>query len=61
MFQNPETLWIEILVLVLVAAFLAAVIGRWAYKKKHHMPTGECSCCRSGKNRLVKQYHKAYR
>lgn len=60
MFQNPETLWIEILVITLVIAFLGFVIGRHIYRKAHHLPTGECECCHSSTNDLVKKYHKAY-
>jgi len=61
MFNNPQTLWIEILVIVLVVAFLAFVIGRYIYRKAHHLPTGECECCHSHKSNLVKQYNKAYK
>ena len=60
MFSNPQTLWIEILVVVSVVAFLCFVIGVYIYKKIHHIPTGDCAMCMSKKNSLLKQYHKAY-
>ena len=60
MFNNPQTLWIEILVIALVVAFLVFVIARYIYKKIHHLPTGECECCHSHKSNLVKDYHKKY-
>ncbi len=60
MFNNPNTLWIEILVIAVVVAFLAFVIGRYIYKKVHHLPTGECECCHSSNKNLVKEYHKKY-
>ena len=60
MFSNPNTLWIEILVIALVVAFLAFVISRYIYKKVHHLPTGKCECCHSHKSNLVKDYHKKY-
>ena len=61
MFSNPETIWIEILVLITVALFLAWILGSYIYKKLHHIPTGECACCAQGKkNKLLKQYHKKY-
>lgn len=59
MFQNPNTLWIEILVITIVISFLGFIIGRHIYKKKHHLPTGECECCHPSKNKLVKDYYKA--
>lgn len=63
MFQNPNTLWIEIIVLILVAAFLLFLIGRYIYRKRHNLPTGECACCASSKkgNSLVKNYKKKYK
>ena len=58
MFENPNTIWIEIIVLVLVLAFLGTVIGTYIYKKIHHLPTGECACCHKSKDQLLKEYHK---
>ena len=58
MFSNPETLWIEILVLVLVIAFLGTLLGIYIYKKIHHLPTGECACCHKSKKQLLKEYKK---
>lgn len=34
MFNNPQTLWIEILVVALVVTFLAVVLGRYIYIRK---------------------------
>lgn len=58
MFNNPETLWIEILVIAIIVLFLGFVIGRYIYKKVHHLPTGECECCHKGTKQLLKEYHK---
>ena len=60
MFTNAQTLWIEILAIVLVAAFLIAVLARYIYKKINHLPTGECACCHKSKKQLLKEYHKKY-
>ena len=62
MFQNPSTLWIEILVIVLIIAFLSFLVIRYIYRKKKGLPTGECACCASTKkgNKLVKSYNKKY-
>ena len=58
MFNNPETLWIEILVIILTLLFLGFIVGRHIYKKIHHMPTGECECCHKTSKQLLKEYHK---
>ena len=60
MFTNPNTLWIEILVVIAVIAFLATLIGVYIYKKAHHLPTGDCACCHKSKEQLLKEYHKYY-
>jgi len=57
MFTNPNTIWIEILVIALVIAFLGFVLGRYIYKKAHHLPTGECECCHKSTEQLLKEYH----
>lgn len=53
-----NTLWIEILVIILAVSFVLAVLGRYIYKKIHHLPTGECECCHKGTKELLKEYHK---
>ena len=58
MFQNSDTLWIEIIVVVLVVAFLLFLLGRHFYRKHKGLPTGECACCANKGKNLVKQYHK---
>lgn len=60
MFQSPEWIWLEILVIVLIIGFFAAIIGVHIYKKVHHMPTGDCACCHKSKEKMLKEYHKTY-
>ncbi len=56
MFESPEWLWLEILVIVSVIGFFVALISVYAYKKAHHIPTGDCACCHKSKKRLLKEY-----
>lgn len=60
MFENPNTLWLEILVLAFVAVFLLGMLGIYVYKKSKGLPTGDCACCSHSKSNLVKKYHKFY-
>ena len=60
MFQNTSTIWIEIIALFLIGIFLITIFGLYVYKKVHHLPIGECSCCHMSSKQLVKKYHKAY-
>lgn len=59
MFTNPNTLWIEILVVALTVAFLATIIGVYIYRKAKGLPTGECACCHKGTKKLLNEYHKS--
>ena len=61
MFTNPQTLWIEILVIALTILFLGFVFGRYIYKKVKHLPTGECEMCHKNKKQMLKEYHKLYK
>ena len=58
MFTNPNTIWIEILVLIAIIAFIGTLIGIYAYKKANHLPTGECACCHKSTKKMLKEYHK---
>ena len=60
MFQDPSTIWIEVLVLIAAISFVMLILGRYIYKKVHHMPTGECAYCHSKSKKMLKQYHKMY-
>ena len=50
--------WLEIIVAIVLVLFFGSLIGSYIYKKKHHIPNGECSSCHS-KN-LVEEYRKMY-
>ena len=58
MFTNPETLWIEILVLVLAVGFVLALIGIDIYRRVKGLPRGECAMCHKNSKKLLKEYHK---
>ena len=60
MFNNPDTLWIEILVVVATLIFLSAVIGVYIYKRVHHLPTGDCAYCHKSKKQLLKKFYKEF-
>lgn len=60
MFQDPNWIWLEILVIVAIIAFFAVLIGVYAYKKAHHIPTGECASCQARSKKMLKEYRKKY-
>lgn len=45
---------------IFVLGLFSFLIGSYIYKRKHNLPTGECSYCHQSKNRLLKDYYKAY-
>ena len=50
--------WLEIIVAIVLAIFFGGLIASYIYKKKHHIPTGDCACCH--KKSLLKEYRKMY-
>ncbi|MCR5332971.1 MAG: hypothetical protein K6E11_03015 [Bacilli bacterium] len=52
--------WLAILVIGLVVLYFGALIASYIYKRKHNIPVGECAHCAKRKQRLVKEYRKAY-
>ena len=55
---------ISILLAVLVTLFslflIGYLVGSYIYKRKHHLPTGDCAYCHKGKDKLLKDYRKFY-
>ena len=39
----------EILIIIAAVGIVAGNIAAYIYKKKKHIPTGECNCCSSSK------------
>ena len=58
MFQNSNTILIEILAIIGIIAFLGTILGIYIYKKVHHLPTGECACCHKSTKKMLKEYHE---
>ena len=52
--------WLAIIVGLLVALYFAALIAVYVYKRKHHIPVGDCAYCAKKKDRLIRDYRKAY-
>ena len=50
--------WLEIIVAIVLLAFFGWLIGSYIYKKKHHIPTGDCAACKS--RNIIKEYRKIY-
>ena len=60
MFQNANTIWIEIIALIAIVCFLALIVSGYIYKKVRHLPTGDCACCHQGTKKMLKKYHRLY-
>ena len=50
----------EIVLIVLIIAFVVYIFGKEIYKKIKKIPTGECACCHSNSKNLLKKYRKKY-
>ena len=41
-------------------SLIGYLIGSYIYKRKHHLPTGDCSYCHKKKGQILKDYRKFY-
>ena len=55
MSENAILILVTVTFVVLLFGYL---IGSYIYKKKHHLPMGDCACCHKSKKQLLKEYHK---
>ena len=49
---------LEVVVIVGVVCFFLFLIGRYIYRKKKGLPTGDCAMCHKSSKKLLKEYHK---
>ena len=47
---------LAIIVITLSVLFIGFLLGRYIYKKAHHLPTGDCACCHKSTKKLLKEY-----
>ena len=48
------------LCIFLSLALIIYLLGSYIYKRKHHLPTGDCSYCHKKKGQILKDYRKFY-
>ena len=41
---------IDLIVILSILVIISLIIGRYIYKRKNNLPTGECACCSSKRN-----------
>lgn len=51
----------EVVLIIIIVAFVVFIFGREIYKKVKKLPTGECSFCHSSSRNLLKNYRKKYK
>lgn len=60
--MNGDT--INVILIVVTVVFSLCLIGglliSYIYKRKHHLPVGECSNCHKSKSQLLKEYRSLY-
>lgn len=47
---------IDLIVILSILVIVSIIVGRYIYKRKNNLPTGECACCSSknGVKRMLK-------
>lgn len=49
---------LAIIVITLSVLFIGFLLGRYIYKRAHHLPTGDCAYCHKSTKKLIKEYRK---
>lgn len=52
---------IDLLIILSCVLIVCVVFGIYLYRKIKNKPTGDCACCGSKGNSLLKKYHKKYK
>lgn len=47
--------WYEIVLIILIAAFVAFIFGKMIYDKIKKKPSKECSCCQADLKRSIEE------
>ena len=60
--MSGEALSIILIVVAIVfsLSLIGYLLGSYIYKRKHHLPTGDCAYCHKNKGQLLKEYRKLY-
>lgn len=51
---------LAVICILLSLGLIGFLLGRYIYKRMHHLPTGDCACCQANKKKILKKYHKKY-
>lgn len=57
---NTVSIILAIVVALFSLSFIGCLIGSYIYKRKHHLPTGDCAYCHKKKGQILKDYRKFY-
>ena len=49
-----------VVVVITSVAFISVLLGRFIYKVKHHIPTGDCASCQVHSKKMLEAYHKEH-
>ena len=58
--MNNETLSIILAVVCVLFSLglIGFLVGRFIYRVKHRLPTGDCECCQINTKKILKAYRK---
>lgn len=49
---------LEIVIIILAVSYVCFIFGSSIYKRKNHLPTGECACCALKSKRFAKKVNR---
>ena len=58
MSEQAITILLIVISVVFSLSLIGYIVGRYIYRRKHNLPTGDCECCHKGTKKMLKEYHK---
>lgn len=59
--EETVSILLAVFTILFSLCLIGTLVGRYVYKRKHHLPTGDCACCHINTKKLLRKYHKKNR
>ena len=58
--MNEETVSVILAIICILfsVSLIGFLVGRFVYRRRHGLPTGDCECCHIKTKKMLKKYRK---
>ncbi|MBO7573405.1 MAG: hypothetical protein J6T25_01215 [Bacilli bacterium] len=57
--EQAVSILLAIICILFSLSLIGFLVGRYIYRRKHNLPTGDCECCCISTKKILKKYHKS--